>query len=174
PGREPAAAVRRARRICISANSRRRRPRGRRACSSERRARDRPDARRLRAPDRARRRRPGARGPGAVARPAPGRRSHPARQLDLLLPARHVAPAECGPQPDPVAPGPAVRTVRAALTTLGFVLFPLSAFLVLSPFLTFSPFLPVAPFLSLPPPPPSPPTPLALPSPPRPLRPPDF
>src|SRR5207247_3279902 len=103
--------------------------------------------------------RPGARGPGAVARPAPGRRSHPARQLDLLLPARHVAPAECGPQPDPVAPGPAVRTVRAALTTLGFVLFPLSAFLVLSPFLPLSPFLAVPPFLSFPPPPASSPSP---------------
>jgi len=44
-----------------------------------------------------------------------------------------------------------VRTVRAALTTLGFVLFPLSAFLVLSPFLTVAPFLAVAPFLSVPP-----------------------
>src|SRR5207247_1037447 len=123
-GPRGAAAARRARRISTSARSRPRR-RDRRACSSERRARHRPDARRLRAPDRARRRRTGARRPGALARPAAGRHPHPARQLDLLLPARHVTPAERGPHLDPVDPGPAVRTVRAVLIAiLGFAALP--------------------------------------------------
>src|SRR5262245_2620980 len=111
--------------MCTSASSRRRRRRPVRARFFERgdrRERHRQDARHRRARHRARGRRPHVRRPCTMAQPAARRYPHPAWQLVVLLPDRHVHRAVGAAHPAVLALRPPVRASLTALLVVAAAL----------------------------------------------------